>query len=184
MNTEEIIDGIYLLPQTSKDMLPASVSEVEYPKGFRLLCEDRKGAKSYFIRKGIVRSYARKQAKEVTFWFGKEGDIISPLQTLYADRGEYGCVELLEDSVLYELNLDRLQELYLRDIHIANWDRRYAEYSCIKSEKQYISRQFKTSAERHRLLSGHFTGLLEPDQSFEAANLAKVKSFFGKCKMP
>ena len=86
MNTEEIIDGIYLLPQTSKDMLPASVSEVEYPKGFRLLCEDRKGAKSYFIRKGIVRSYAHKQAKKVTFWFGKEGDIIFPLQTLYAVR--------------------------------------------------------------------------------------------------
>ena len=51
MNIDEIIDGIYLLPQTSKDMLLASFSEVEYPKRFRLLREDRKGAKSYFIRK-------------------------------------------------------------------------------------------------------------------------------------
>lgn len=152
MDINGIIDNIYRLPQMSKDILLSFISEVEYPKGFFLFRENSKGGKSYFMKRGIVRTFAYKEDKEVTFWFGKEGDIIFPLQTLYAGQREYGSVELLEDCALYELDLDRLQELYMRDIHIANWGRRYAEYACIKSEKQYISRQFKTASERYQEL--------------------------------
>ena len=57
--------------------------------------------------------------------------------------------------------LERLQELYLNDIHIANWGRRYAECACIKSEKLFIARQFKTSLERYRELIGEYPDIVQ-----------------------
>ena len=66
-----------------------------------------------------------------------------------------------KDCILYEIVLERLQELYLNDIHIANWGRRYAECACIKSEKLFIARQFKTSLERYRELIGEYPDIVQ-----------------------
>lgn len=152
MNIKDIINSIYKLPETSLNVLTGLIVEVEYPKNFQLFRENKKGNKCYFIKKGIARSYAYKDNKEVTFWLGQEGDLIFPLQTLFMGAEEYANVELLENSVLYELNLASLQDLYLNDIHIANWGRKYAEYACINSEKLFIQRQFKTSVEIYQEL--------------------------------
>lgn len=161
MNINDIINSIYRLPQTSLDTLVASISEVEYPKNFHLHRENKKETKSYFIKKGIVRTYTHKDDKEVTFWLGQEGDLIFPLQTLFAGLGEYATVELLEDCVLYEIDLERLQDLYLNDIYIANWGRRYAECACIKSKKLFIARQFKTSLERYQELINEYPDIIQ-----------------------
>lgn len=161
MNINDIINSIYKLPQISLNTLIASISEVEYPKKFHLHRENKKETKSYFIKKGIARAYAHKDDKEITFWFGQEGDLIFPLQTLFAGLGEYATVELLEDCVLYEIDLERLQDLYRNDIHIANWGRRYAEYACIKSEKLFIARQFKTSLERYQELINEYPDIIQ-----------------------
>ena len=161
MNINDIINSIYRLPQASLDTLISSISEVEYPKNFHLHRENKKETKSYFIKEGIVRAYTHKDDKEVTFWFGQAGDLIFPLQTLFAGLEEYATVELLEDCILYEIDLERLQELYLNDIHIANWGRRYAECACIKSEKLFIARQFKTSLERYQELINEYPAIIK-----------------------
>ena len=83
------------------------------------------------------------------------------MQTLFAGLGEYATVELLEDCVLYEIDLERLQDLYRNNIHIANWGRRYAECACIKSEKLFIARQFKTSSERYRELINEYPDIIQ-----------------------
>ena len=169
----DIINSIYKLPSTSLDTLTHLISEVEYPKHFHLFRENRKESKSYFLKKGIVRAYAHKDDKEVTFWLGQEGDFIFPLQTLFVGLGEYANVELLENCILYEIDLERLQNLYLNDIHIANWGRKYAEYACIKSEKLFISRQFKTSLERYQELINEYPDITQRVQ------LGTIASYLG-----
>lgn len=161
MDIKDIINCIYELPESSLGLFASSVSEVEYPKGFHLFREGRKGTKVYFIRQGIMRAYSYLGDKEVTFYFGMEGDIMFPLQTLFAGTGDYASVELLEYCSLYEMELPTLQELYRTDIHIANWGRKYAEQACITIEKQYIARQFKTSAERYAELLSAFPGITQ-----------------------
>ena len=42
-----------------------------------------------------------------------------PLQTLFTGMDEYANIELLEDSQLFEITLERLEELYTTDIHLA-----------------------------------------------------------------
>lgn len=152
MEITDIINRIYRLPQPSLDVFVRSVAEVEYPKKFRLFQQGRKEKKAYFIKQGFARAYTEKDGKEVTFWFGAEGDALVSFPTLF-DRLEYANTELLEDSILYEIEVARLQELYATDIHLSTWGRRFAEYACIHSEKQFIARQFKTSLERYEELT-------------------------------
>lgn len=159
MDITIIINNIYPLPHPSFDRLVQLVDETDYPKHFHLFRENVKGRKAYFLKKGLVRAYSTEDGKDVTFWFGKDGDIIFPLQTLFAGLSEYASVELLEDSILYELDLPRLEELYASDIHIANWGRRYAERACIEAEKLFISRQYKDSADKYRQLIADFPGI-------------------------
>ncbi len=148
MDIYDIIDNIYKLPLASKEALLNETPEVTYPKGFHLFLANRK-------------SSTYKSDKKVTFWFGKEGDAIFPLQTLYNNQAGYENIELLEDSVLYELSVDKLHDLYLADIHIANWGRKFAERECIKSEQLFISRQFKTSLERYQDLIADYPDILQ-----------------------
>ena len=139
MDIYDIIDNIYKLPLASKEALLNETPEVTYPKGFHLFLANRKSSKFYLMKKGMLHAYTYKSDKKVTFWFGKEGDAIFPLQTLYNNQAGYENIELLEDSVLYELSVDKLHDLYLVDIHIANWGRKFAERECIKSEQLFIT---------------------------------------------
>ena len=161
MDIYDIIDNIYKLPLASKEALLNETPEVTYPKGFHLFLANRKSSKFYLMKKGMLHAYTYKSDKKATFWFGKEGDAIFPLQTLYNNQAGYENIELLEDSVLYELSVDKLHDLYLADIHIANWGRKFAESECIKSEQLFISRQFKTSLERYQDLIADYPDILQ-----------------------
>ena len=162
MEITDIINQIYRLPsKLSLELFVSHTQEMEYPKRFRLFQEGRKERKVYFIKRGIARAYAHNGNKEVTFWLGKEGSIMSPLQTLYFGTGVYETLELLEDSTLYEIKLEQLCNLYETDIHLATWGRKYAEHACIQSEKMFIARQFKTSVERYQELIAEFPDIIQ-----------------------
>ena len=136
MDIYDIIDNIYKLPLASKEALLNETPEVTYPKGFHLFLANRKSSKFYLMKKGMLHAYTYNQAG-------------------------YENIELLEDSVLYELSVDKLHDLYLADIHIANWGRKFAERECIKSEQLFISRQFKTSLERYQDLIADYPDILQ-----------------------
>lgn len=160
MNLNDYIKSVGPLPTVSRDLLHTAFREIHQPKGHCLLCEHRKSYKAYRIKEGIAHAFAMKNGKSVTFWIGKEGDTIYPGQTMHYHGGEYGTVELLEDCVLYELDLIKLNELYKQDIHLANWGRLAAEKECIALEKTIISRQFKSTLERYAELLREFPGIV------------------------
>lgn len=154
MDIKEILNNIYELPTSSLETLTSYICEVKYPKKYRLFREGSRATMSYFIKSGVSRAYSLERGNEITFWIGMEGEAIIPLPTLMAGLREHCTVELLEESVIYELPIEVLQQEYAKDIHIANWGRRYAERACIEAEKIFISRQFKTAMERyHELVS-------------------------------
>lgn len=68
----------------------------------------------------------------------------------------YENIELLEDCELYKLKIDNLIELYLKDIHIANWGRKLAETELLKLESRMISSEFSPSKERYDELMNSF----------------------------
>lgn len=149
MTIDQILNNIYPLPETSKAIMKAGISEMSYPKGHFLFRADKIETSIYFIKKGIVRAYANSVDNDITFWFGKEGDAVISMKSYVSNEKGYEDIELLENCELYELKINNLQELFKQDIHIANWGRRFAEQELIKTEERLISRQFRTAKERY-----------------------------------
>lgn len=156
MTLNDYINRISQLPISSEDLLLTVFREIRFPKGYRILQEHSKTYKAYVIKEGIAHAFAMKNGKSATFWIGYEGDVIYPGQSLHFHSGEYGTVELLEDCVLYEVDLIKLNELYIKDINIANWGRLAAEKTCVTFERNMLSRQFKTTLERYEELLREF----------------------------
>ncbi|MGO3305831.1 MAG: Crp/Fnr family transcriptional regulator, partial [Sphingobacterium sp.] len=168
-----ILDNIYPLPDTSKELLKKSITAVKYRKGHILLRADKIENNIYFIKKGVARAYSNKGNTEITFWIGKEDETIISMKSYIANQKGYEDVELLEDCELYELNTTDLQRLFENDIHIANWGRRFAEKELIKTEERLISRQVRTATERYKALLDDSPDLIKRVQ------LGHIASYLG-----
>jgi CRP/FNR family transcriptional regulator, anaerobic regulatory protein len=66
----------------------------------------------YFIRKGLLRCYYLKDEKEVSSWFMKEGDTIVSIESFYDQVESYENIQALEDSELYYIRFEELEEIY------------------------------------------------------------------------
>ena len=173
MEIKEILDNIFSLPESSSESMMEAVTEIDYPKGYRLLKADKVERSIYFIKKGIVRAYVGQPGEEITFWFGLEGDTVVSMRSYVDAREGYENIELLEDGTLYRLNVDVLSDLYAADINIANWTRKFAERELLQTEKRIIARQCGTAAERYSELINHNPELLQRIQ------LSYIASYLG-----
>ena len=127
MDIKEIINQRYAMPDASLDRLQQCLTEVSYPKGFRVLECGKVEKDIFFIKQGIVRAYT-------------------------SVDGGYETMELMEDSVLYVLERKKLKELFSEDLHIANWGRRYAEMELLSTEERLISMLSAIASERYKEL--------------------------------
>lgn len=173
MEIKVILDSIYELPEASRDNIIEAVDEVKYSKGYRLLSANKIERNIYFIKKGIVRAYTEFPDGDITFWFGREGDTIVSMNSYVNNQPGYESIELLEDCNLYKLNTAALNNLFLKDIHIANWGRRFAEQELLKTEGRLIARQISTASERYAELIKNNPELLQRVQ------LSYIASYLG-----
>ncbi|MBV6881367.1 Crp/Fnr family transcriptional regulator [Epilithonimonas ginsengisoli] len=173
MNIDTILDQIFPLPERSKSVLQTLISEIEFPKDSIIIKAGKLEKTIYFIKKGIVRAFVPQENQDVTFWFGKEGDVVLPMKSYVGNDNNYENIQLLEDSVLYQLEIASLRELFETDIHIANWGRKLAEKELVKTEELFISRQFRTASQRYLEL------LREQPEILQRVQLGYIASFLG-----
>ena len=173
MELNQIIDTIYPLTAKSKNLIKESIIETKFPKGHILFKANKIETSIYFIKKGIARAYAYSDDNQITFWFGKEGDPIVSMQSYVNNQKGYEDLELLEDCELYELKIEQLQKLFLEDIQIANWGRKFAEFELIKSEERLIALQFNTATQRYLALLKNYPSIIQRVQ------LSHIASYLG-----
>ncbi|GAA5088666.1 Crp/Fnr family transcriptional regulator [Chryseobacterium ginsengisoli] len=173
MNINKILDNIYPLPENSRANLEKHITEVSHPKNFCLMEADKIVPYIYFIKKGIVRAYASTEEKDITFWFGNEGEPVVSMKSYVENNPGYENIELLENCELYKLETENLKKLFNEDIHIANWGRKFAERELVKTEELIISRQFKTALDRYKDLMRDKPDLLKRVQ------LGHIASYLG-----
>ena len=100
MDIKEIINQRYAMPDESLDKLRQCLTEVSYPKGFRVLESGKVEKNIFFIKKGIVRAYTSVDGKETTFWVGKEGATLVSMNGYVNDEPGDEKVEVLEVDAL------------------------------------------------------------------------------------
>src|SRR5690606_27783496 len=111
MTIEQVLNNFYKLPAPSLELLISEMQEVRFSKGHILLESDRLERKVYFLAKGLVRAYSPQPEQDITFWFGLEGDIVLSMRSYVENVKSYEDVELVEDSVLYGISIERLKSL-------------------------------------------------------------------------
>ena len=161
MTLSEILHTTYPLPPASLDKVLALAQYVELPKGTVLFRDDALAHHVYVLQQGLARVYARRADREVTFWFSDAGGVLVSMRGYREQAVSYETIELLEDSCLYRLNMAALQQLYLTDVHLANWGRLLVERVWQQTEQQLIARQFRTAEERYADLLQHSPHLLQ-----------------------
>lgn len=155
------------------DKVKSILSEVHYPKGHLLIGANKYERDAYIIKKGIIRSYIIKDGKDISFWFARECDIISSSVGYALGKKGYENYELLEDSILYHIDVNRLKEFYKTDLEIANWSRSITELEAIKAEQRFLSYMFTPPLER-------YLDLLENDaELLQRVPLKDIASYIG-----
>ncbi len=152
MNFEEIILRTHPLPAPSMQLLKERTTELWLPKGSHILKHGKVERSIFFIRRGIARAFVLTDGREVTFWIGQEGATIVSLKGYVRNEPGYETVELMEDTLLFRLRHADLQELFTRDVHIANWGRKYAESELLATEQRLITFLQSPAKERYEAL--------------------------------
>ena len=156
MTITEIINQIHPISVESREKIANLFEEVNYPKSQIILKSNRVETNLYFIKKGLVRAFTYQNDQEITFWFGKENDIVLSMRSFIESKSAYENIELLENSVFYKINTNLLKDLFLDDLELANWGRRLFEIELLKTEERLISRQISTAKERYNDLMKNF----------------------------
>jgi len=149
VNTLNRITTLYPLSPQALSGLVALFERVEVAKGTVIFREGHIEKSVYFLESGIVRAYSDSHEKQVTFWFGLEGDYVISAQSFVNNRPGYESMEALEDCILYEANSKALLSLFETSAELANWGRKLAEHEFLKVEGIFINRQFKTATQNY-----------------------------------
>ncbi|WP_281612647.1 Crp/Fnr family transcriptional regulator [Flammeovirga sp. SubArs3] len=164
----------YSLTEESFELLRHLMVEEHKPKHDLLVKVGEVHHFIYFIKKGAMRSYyTNNNGKEVTYWFGFEGDIAASLGNFVHSKPSLENIELLEDTTLLKINKTALLELYNTNLELANFGRRLAEQALLEMEEQILATQFTDAKSRYLQLIDKFPQILQ------RVKLGHISSYLG-----
>ena len=146
------IQSVHPLDEDSVQQLLAFSSVRQISKSTFLFYPELRHRYIHFIEKGVARAYVHHKGKEVTFWFGQEGDVVFPYRTYVYGESSYETVQMLEDSILCSFPMRDWQQLMVTNSQWATWGRKFAEKALVSMEERFISYQFKSAKERYHEL--------------------------------
>lgn len=173
MELREIINSVFQLSNDACNILAEMFDEIEFRKQSLILEANKVEKHLYFINKGLVRAYTEIDNQEITFWFGTEGHPIIPMNSYVFGNKNYENIELLEDCILYRIEIKKLQGLYLENKEIANWGRNLAEKELVATELRLINRISMQAKDRYLDLLYQHPNLLQ------RAALRHIASYLG-----
>lgn len=161
------------MSDTSIHELAHYMREVSLPKHTLIIQAGLKNNFVYFLEQGCARTYFLTGNAEVTNWFSKEGDITFSSGSLYHQMPAVEYVQLLENSLLYQIPIDALNRLYETNIEIANWSRVIHQEILLQMQNLRLDRLSLSAKERYEKFAAENPDLLN------RVNLGFVASYLG-----
>lgn len=161
---EEILsflNSICPLSEALQQRLAELVKSKELAKRDILLNEGQISRAIYFIKKGIVRCYYKKDDVEVTAWLMKEGEVVVSVESFYDQKPSYEVLHALEDVEVLYITHHELEELYANFPEF-NTIGRVLTIKYLKFwNRQLFSLRMKSARERYNYLAVNEPDLME-----------------------
>lgn len=145
----------------------------ERNKGDFYLKEGQSASGLFMIEKGLVRAFFHLNNKEINAWFGTERVILGSIHPLFFQQPAKENIQFLEDSVIYSISWQQLNELYHRFPEFNTIGRLMAEEFCAILEKRIVSLHTLSASERYDEL------LKETPQLLQRISLGHIASYLG-----
>jgi len=135
--------------EKTKEIFTPLLHEFKVKKGATFLQEGAVCNHIYIVESGLVRQYFYKDDIDVTEHFAWEMQGFVCLESFIERKPSHLIVEALEDSVIYGIEKDELNELAEKHHEIELLYRGILEVSLIMSQKRMYSMLFETAKERY-----------------------------------
>ena len=135
------------------DILESVLVPRKYVKGTIILKEGEQCQSIIYIHRGLLRQFYFKNGKEVTEYLAVDGDIVMCIESLFKEEPSYLQVEALENTILYELPKQRLEQVALHNVNIQILYRKILEESLIISQVHADLLRFETAENRYRRMT-------------------------------
>lgn len=134
---------------------------IEKKKDDHLLKSGQTASSLFLLEKGIIRAYFIKNEKEINAWFGMENILIGSILPLYANKPSFENIQFLEDSEVYSISAEDLNDLYKTHPELNLIGRKVAEELCEILEERITSLHIESAEERYQSLIKMYPEILQ-----------------------
>lgn len=128
----------------------------------------------YFVEKGMGRSYyLNENGKEITQWFFGVGKFMSSVDSFFQQTPSLYYLEVLEDSVLYSISKDDIDQLFSKYHKMEKMGRLVTIEMLTRVVNKLNAIQFQTAKERYDYMLAEF-----PDIAYRVP-LGHIASYLG-----
>ncbi|HAK31471.1 MULTISPECIES: Crp/Fnr family transcriptional regulator [Sphingobacterium] len=173
ISLSDCLNGYHFLTPESAVKLEQVSKKITAKRNSLLIEQDKIQKNLYFLASGLARVYYETANRQITLDFVSPGGTLISMNSYVHDTPGYENIDLLEDSVVYQIDQKQLFDLYESDIAIANWGRKMAELEFIKTEQRTMSKLFNTAQERYAEL------LQKYPQYIQRIKLGYIASYLG-----
>lgn len=174
MNISSRINKFSKLTAQREEELMTFFHREEYRKGDFLFRQGEICKKLFFVEKGLARGYYYlKNGKDITAWFTPENSFITAIDSFLPMKETTNNCELVEDSVVYWISYDELEELLNKDHMMAKFAF-YTLYEITQELAQFTNNlKFQTAREKYEVLMENNPGI------FQRVPLVQIASYLG-----
>lgn len=169
----KISENYYPLSIKGQNELTKDIRVLVLEKNTVLVKEGQYSDKAYFIFKGCARAYYLKDGKEITDWFAFEDEFISSIISFFTNQPSPHYIDLLEDSVLIELDRNKLEALADKYHEFERLIRIVVTKTMLKQQEKISSMQFYNAEKKYENML-----TIRPDIS-QRVPLTYIASYLG-----
>ncbi|QXP74014.1 Crp/Fnr family transcriptional regulator [Tenacibaculum sp. HL-MS23] len=119
-------------------------------KAKAILIEEGNTAESlYFIQSGLFRTYKNLDIKDITTYFACDNQFITVFNSFINQTTSSEILEVLEDSIIYEISFDSLTQLYKKSSKFEKFGRILAEKNHLCALERTLTMQTKSAKKRY-----------------------------------
>ena len=146
------INSLASLTSLGKQALADRLQYFQFAKGHVLVKQETVCNYLYFIERGLTRTFYLADGRDITDWISCENSFAVSILSFLARKTDRRIIELLEDSEIWALSFDDLENLCRSHHDIEHLARRLAESGVVQLQQRFDALHFSNAVTRYKTL--------------------------------